>query len=641
LVVGDGAPGRFDAPLTRPPLDPPLVVTGGFGEYRIGHFHAGLDLGTGERVGKSVYAPRSGHIERVRASGVGYGRSIYLKTDDGRLLQFGHLDAFAEPMAHYVAAIQESTGQYEQDLWPEPGRFRIRVGQRIAWTGESGAGGPHLHFEIRRGDMAYHPLRAGLWVADKRPPTVASLTLEPLDETSYVERGAAPFTIALGAAPETVVVEGRVRAVVGARDGLWRGVDRMVPWITRMEWGDQWIECRFDSVSWATDMPEGDYVYDAGRVVGEKGIVLWAPPGFRPRVIHSAAPLAEEAGTIRVRPGDPPRALRLSASDVAGNWATRAVVLRAPEPDERGPDTTRAGGADESDPARWFDFAALPDWRLRVTFRGAPRGSRDVRILHQRATEHAGEWSVVLDYAPWRSVPPGVTGKDGNGRPWQKGWPIPPRGAHAVIRDHHGGMLHSVAPDAAFEPRLVAEAWPGTEPAPTDELLPVSTAIVAVPASLPLRSPGRFILYPPTGRFAGRAGFYRQDGADWEWIRTSRDSASGEWIAESRRLGTFALFADTLGPRLLPLKPARRVAHGPYSRWALETRVTEQGSGVDARASYFFVDGRRVPTEWDPENGMLRWRPLRRPKRGTHRFEVVAGDRAGNLGRSAGSFVLD
>src|SRR6185369_17044873 len=90
-------PRPFDAPLGRAPLTPPLIVTGGFGEYRVGHFHAGFDFGTGGKVGQPVFAPLAGHIERIRASGVGYGRSIYLRTRDGRLIQFGHLDAYAEP----------------------------------------------------------------------------------------------------------------------------------------------------------------------------------------------------------------------------------------------------------------------------------------------------------------------------------------------------------------------------------------------------------------------------------------------------------------------------------------------------------------------------------------------------------------
>ena len=111
--------------------------------------------------------------------------------------------------------------------------------------------------------------------------------------------------------------------------------------------------------------------------------------------------------------------------------------------------------------------------------------------------------------------------------------------------------------------------------------------------------------------------------------------------ADSRRLGTFALYADTLAPRVTTLAPARSATPSPYSRWALEARLAEEGSGVDARASGFEVDGARVPSEWDAEERTLRWRPRVPPAPGTHTFTVVAVDRAGNTARSSGSFVID
>src|SRR5262249_20815238 len=155
-------------------------------------------------------------------------------------------------------AKQDSSGQYEQDLWPAKDQFRFKAGQQVAWSGQSGAGGPHLHVEIRRGDMAYHPLRAGLAVADDAPPSIVDLTLEPLDDTSFVEGSAAPYTKTLSAKGDTIRMLGRARAVVGARDGVWHGVDRMVPWSVGLSWNGRETECRFDSISWATDMVESD-----------------------------------------------------------------------------------------------------------------------------------------------------------------------------------------------------------------------------------------------------------------------------------------------------------------------------------------------------------------------------------------------
>jgi len=638
LCAFEGAPGEgsFDAPLPRTPLAPPLVITGGFGEFRIGHFHAGLDLGTGQRVGRVVLAPARGWIERVRASGVGYGRSLYLRTDDGRLLQFGHLDAFVEPVASYVGAIQDSSGQYEQDLWPERGRFRFKAGDRIAWTGESGAGGPHLHFEVRRGDMAYHPLRAGLVTPDSMPPTLVSLTLEPLDDTSTVERSAAPITISLGAEPETVAVRGRLRAYVGARDGAWRGVDRMVPWSVSMTWEERMVECRFDSVSWATDMAEGDYVYDAGRATGSREILLWAPAGFRARVIHADSPPTEEAGTITVRPHDPPRILTLMARDLGGGLAERRVVLR---PENR----TTAERKTPMPSGPFLAFASLPGGYLRVAGRlmGEPPRvglTRSGRVYTARRAREG--WAVVLPAVVRKSAPAwaDTVRVDGNRYPvWVAS--ITPRDSIVLVPSPEWKI--EVPAGAVFE-KGVLVAVPGDRPERAGELEPVTRSVRFEPERFPLRRPARLTAtLGPAGPHE-HVGLFREGDDGWDFVSSSLDSTGGyRFTGDARRLGRFALFRDNAPPRVTRRAPPRRATSGRYSRWAVEAGVEEEGSGLDGRASYFVVDGKRVPTEWDSEEKTLRWRPAKRPKSGRHRVEIVAADRMGNTSRTAGIFVLD
>lgn len=645
MPVASFAPAFAHAPLALP-----LVLNGGFCEYRSNHFHAGLDLGTGGQVGRPVLAPASGWVERVRSSGAGYGRSIYLHADDGRLIVFAHLDAYAEPLAGFVAAAQDSSGQYEQDLWPAPGRFRVAAGQRIAWSGESGSGGPHLHVEVRRGDIAYHPLRSGMAIADTSAPTLASVTLEPLDDESYVERSAAPVTVRLRplssrTSPDTVRVLGRVRAVVAARDGVWRGVDRMVPWSVALAFDRIQVECRFDSVSWATDMAESDHIYDSGRVVGERGMVMWAPGGFRPRVMRSNVPHGEDAGTLVVRPGDPPRTLRLTARDLGGHVTEREVVLAPPSPGAGGPDTSAVSGKAVRDSTRWFDVALLPHGHLRLTFRGAPAGSRGVTIGGKRASMHDGAWSAVTRLTPGSG--PGtasyrVSGVDAAGRPWSRSFETSySRDPTRRSRGSEGanGIEWLLPHDGQFEPGpLLYRTSVGTAGAPR-ELAARSEAFEILPVDLRLRRPMR-LEWGGEKAPDPNVGLYMDDGEGWGWVTSPLDSALRRRVGETRHLGRFALFADTLAPRVTLRPVPKRTAWAPYSRWALEARVTEAGSGVDRRASWFEVDGRRMPAEWDEEAGVLRWRPSRRPAAGTHRYAVVVRDRAGNERRASGSFVV-
>lgn len=643
-----GAPCATAAPLgadlARPPLDPPLTLNGGFGDYRRGHFHAGLDLGTGRRVGKPVRAPESGWVERVRSSGAGYGRSLYLRTRDGRTLQLGHLDAFAPAIDRTVRAAQDSTGQYEQDLWPEPETLAVRAGETVAWSGESGAGGPHLHFEIRRGDFALHPRRAGLAVPDRRAPTIPRVTLEPLDAASSVAGVSGPITIALGARADTVRAVGRIRVIVDARDGAWSGVDRMVPWSVGITWRGRTTECRLDSVSWATDMVEGDYVHDAGRVTGGRALVLWAPPGWRPRFLRTDAPLSEEAGTLVVNPGDPPRSLEIHASDAAGGEVRRTVIMspgKAPDRPER---AWWSGGA-QGAPLPG-EFTSLPGGIVRWTLplRLAPGGAElQVGSESRRATRSGDLWHAVFPN-PWKAA--GRAGRvpfavrvETSGMARESGSSV--LGARLASGDslhlEDEGRRLQVPRGALFEDGFVfTDRAPAPGPAPG--LVYLGVAWNVEPSTMPLRRPVRIALTVPPGQPLEGVGLYRRDSGGWQWVGVERDGARRAVSAESRQLGAFALFRDVTAPRAALLRPPRPASAKPYSRWALEASVVEEGSGVDARASWLEIEGKRVPTEWDPEARRLRWRPLRAPGAGSHRAAVVAADRAGNLTRVEGSF---
>lgn len=360
--------------LEHSPLPGKLVLAGSFGEHRSSHLHAGLDFSTGGVVGVPVIASESGVIERMRSSGAGYGRSLYLRVPDGRLLVYAHLDAFEDPMARAMAAVQDSSGVYEQDLWPGASRFRVRAGDRIGWSGRSGTGSPHLHFEVRRGDMALNPMRAGLVVPDVMSPVLQAITLEPLDERSFVNRSQAPLTLRLGAGSDTVTLEGRARAVVQVVDpGERRAV--MAPWGAGIEWQGGRYEWRADSISWATDLAEVDYVYDLGRAApyAKTTLRMWAGPGVRPRMARTNAPESQPAGVISAGVGDPPRPLRVFARDLAGHAAERTLWVR-------GPSSKEAGGEWLSE-AGELEFAPLPDARLRFQLRTPAAGRRKAAIL--------------------------------------------------------------------------------------------------------------------------------------------------------------------------------------------------------------------------------------------------------------------
>jgi hypothetical protein len=328
----------------------------------------------------------------------------------------------------------------------------------------------------------------------------------------------------------------------------------MEPYEVSMEWNGHHVACRFDSISWATDMDEADFVYDRGRSVPTRrhAVRLWAPAGFRPRVIESDLATSLEAGTLAAEDSRPFTTLRVAARDFAGNRIERSLVL---------------------------------------AFDPAPR---------EGAIESAA--------------------------------PVARHGTTA-------GFEWSFPAEALFEATdVVATAL--AAPAATTELRPLSRMMSLEPVWLAMRGPLTLRTALPPG--VRGVGLYQNTGSGWDLVRTERDTLQHRLTGQSHRLGLFALFADHLAPRLRA-RPVVRThdSAAPYSRWAVEVAVVENGSGMDPRASYFVVDGRRCPAEWDNEKRVLRWRPHTPPATGAHRYVTVARDLAGNATRLAGSFVLD
>jgi hypothetical protein len=138
----------------------------------------------------------------------------------------------------------------------------------------------------------------------------------------------------------------------------------------------------------------------------------------------------------------------------------------------------------------------------------------------------------------------------------------------------------------------------------------------------------RFTWSPPelAGRAAPGVGLFRRTNATWSLL-AGRDS-SGAWSAPTRRLGTFALLADTTAPRIVP--PVEYAPRAGVVAPALSFGLTDQGAGLIAAEQTMLVDGRRVPAEYDPDADRLIWRPRTPLAPGAHEVIVAAVDALGN-----------
>ena len=194
----------------RSPLDIPLFLSGNFGELRSNHFHSGLDIKTQGVENKPVYAPADGFVSRIKIQAGGYGNALYLKHANGYTTVYGHLNAYNDSVAKYAKAEQYKKESFEIELFPDSNLFRVKKGDVIAYTGNTGSsGGPHLHFEIRdsKTESAYNPLFFGFEVKDKTPPAITSLIVYAFDE-NYRKGWTSKKTYAVTISENKYVVNG-------------------------------------------------------------------------------------------------------------------------------------------------------------------------------------------------------------------------------------------------------------------------------------------------------------------------------------------------------------------------------------------------------------------------------------------------
>jgi murein DD-endopeptidase MepM/ murein hydrolase activator NlpD len=122
------------APALRWPLTTIRVLVGSPFGARWGKPHEGIDLPA--PVGTPVFAAADGRVVYAGAAIRGYGNLIVLKHAGDLLTAYAH-----------NSVLLVSQGQ------------SVRAGDRIALVGQSGrATGPHLHFEVRSGQIPRDPM---------------------------------------------------------------------------------------------------------------------------------------------------------------------------------------------------------------------------------------------------------------------------------------------------------------------------------------------------------------------------------------------------------------------------------------------------------------------------------------------------
>ena len=292
------------------PTDASRLMTSSFGEYRPGHFHAGLDIKTWGREGYQVFAIADGCVERIRVSPYGYGRAVYLQLDNGMVVVYAHLSRFNEQIQSIVKEEQERRGRFAVQKYFDPGRLIVKKGDVLGYTGSSGNGVPHLHIDVRDTlSRPFNPLMLGFPVKDSISPVIRKISVTPLDVESHVGGDGMPRiyeTVRRRKGEyhldEPVKAWGMLGIAVSAYDQAEGAWNRFAPYAMRLLVEDTLtFAVRFDRISFQkTDQVDLDRDYRLRRWGLGHFQKLYRDVGNTLNLYHSRA----ECGGILVSTGE-------------------------------------------------------------------------------------------------------------------------------------------------------------------------------------------------------------------------------------------------------------------------------------------------------------------------------------------------
>lgn len=203
------------------PLEVPLHLSGSFGELRNNHFHSGLDFKTQQKEGLRVLASADGYVSRIKVSPWGYGKAIYITHPNGYTSVYAHLQKYAPKIEEYVKRGQYIKKSFEIEFFPNASELKVKQGQLIAFSGNSGgSGGPHLHFEIRdsKTENIINPLYFGFdkLITDTKKPVINNVYVYPLSENSHANNSEKATAVTLSLQKDgnylaqTVLADGKI-----------------------------------------------------------------------------------------------------------------------------------------------------------------------------------------------------------------------------------------------------------------------------------------------------------------------------------------------------------------------------------------------------------------------------------------------
>ncbi len=630
------------------PLDSPPRLRSSFGEYRPGgRVHGGVDLSTGGATGLPVRAAGDGEIFQLKIQWRGYGRALYLRLTDGRILVYAHLESFSAPgLNAAVEAARARRGRYPGNLTISP-PVQVRRGQIIARTGESGSGLPHLHFEIRTpGNLPSDPLADGVLppVQDTEPPRIEALWVfsgktgawvggAGTERRLEVRRGVAG-TLEAGPLQVAGLFDLAVEAHDLAPGGSKLGVSAIRVWWDGREVASSHV---------------GPYSFGEIRKVSAIHDARYShlsPTRFayRPLAYHGPSAWSDSSppGLLESTPGSEHR-LQVEVRDAVGNASRIGLTVLGVSEATLAREQVSVGALSMAEQpcvdltsARWLSGSvALP-----VVHPGdgsCPQETRRYHLLrsdgfpasasHWRSRGAAGATAGALLLA---QIPEG-----GRLRFYADLQAVYEAtqvivGTGSTVTRSGSANLHM--PRGALPPDTALTLHEVPSQRAEEGLIPAGTAVRIEPAwRIPAVQALLGFSFDPHRYRMERVGIYQWNPVRkrWSHVGGTGEAEQGEVEIRLGEFGLFRPFEDTAPPEWGRIQPTSNSSIGPGMR-RVRVVVTDHGSGIDWEGITLELDGKVLLFEYDPDHDRAEALLDGTMAVGKHHLRARAIDRAGN-----------
>lgn len=310
------------------PLSLPRGLSGTLGEIRRRSLHMGLDCKTRGLTGLPVTASDDGRVSRLISGEGGYGNALFMEHRGGISTVYAHLESFEDsrlPLNRLARFARMLCMPDPVDLRFTGAGLLIKKGEVLGYSGESGWGLPHLHYEIRGGRGFLNPLRFHR-VPDRESPVIEAVYLCTDREGSTVTERRLEATgrrnvYRLEENPLLFTDSGRPFVKVSCYDRISAANSVGVYRIRLLENNEPVYELAFDEIGYG-EFEEGSRVYD----ISKSGI------DGRPGYTYTLR--TDGAGPSWIRAKDrgyltPGKEYTLEVSDFAGNRALLDFSVKA------------------------------------------------------------------------------------------------------------------------------------------------------------------------------------------------------------------------------------------------------------------------------------------------------------------------